>query len=167
MAFGRGRTDEYDTGSTAGSSPSPESSAGGLTAFIDQGSSFEGKLSFKDTVRIDGHFRGEITSENTLVIGESGEIEANVQSQTVIISGTILGDIVASKKVVLHKTARVEGNVETPSVVVEDGATLDGTLRMGSKASKTPLKAVAAGPDTNASKVEGPKPGPKPAPDKH
>ena len=27
-----------------------------LTAFIDQGSEFEGKLSFKDTVRIDGSF---------------------------------------------------------------------------------------------------------------
>jgi cytoskeletal protein CcmA (bactofilin family) len=149
MAFGRGRTDEFEAGSTASSS-APAESAGGLTAFIDQGSSFEGKLSFKDTVRIDGHFRGEITSENTLVIGESGEIEANVRSQTVIISGTILGDIQASKKVILHKTARVEGNIETPSVVVEDGATLDGTLRMGAKGTKTPLKAVAAGPDASA-----------------
>ncbi len=40
-------------------------SAGGvgmLTAFIDQGSEFSGKLSFKDTVRIDGSFEGEITS---------------------------------------------------------------------------------------------------------
>ena len=56
----------------------PPSSGGGLTAFIDQGSEFEGKLSFKDTVRIDGHFTGEITSENTLVVGETGEIEANI-----------------------------------------------------------------------------------------
>jgi cytoskeletal protein CcmA (bactofilin family) len=168
MAFGRGRTDEYEVDST-GTGSAPSESAGGLTAFIDQGSSFEGKLSFKDTVRIDGHFCGEISSENTLVIGESGEIEANVQSQTVIISGTILGDIVASKKVVLHKTARVEGNIDTPSVVVEDGATLDGTLRMGSKTSKAPLKAVASGSASavDAPKDGGVKPGPKPSPDKH
>ena len=64
------------------SSSSPSSStttAGGLTAFIDQGSEFEGKLSFKDTVRIDGRFRGEISSENTLIVGESGEIEAAIR----------------------------------------------------------------------------------------
>jgi hypothetical protein len=51
------------------------SSSGGLSAFIDQGSEFEGKLSFKDTVRIDGRFRGEISSENTLIVGETGEID--------------------------------------------------------------------------------------------
>ena len=77
--FGRGRDAEFE--STPGASPArPSSSApGGLTAFIDQGSEFEGKLSFRDTVRIDGRFRGEITSENTLIVGESGEIEADIR----------------------------------------------------------------------------------------
>jgi hypothetical protein len=57
-----------------GSTPVPTSSGGvgALTAFIDQGSEFSGKLSFKDTVRIDGRFEGEIKSENTLIVGETG-----------------------------------------------------------------------------------------------
>ena len=71
MGFGRGRNEGGTT--TVPAAPPPQSSnAGGLTAFIDQGSAFEGKLSFKDTVRIDGHFSGEITSENTLIVGETG-----------------------------------------------------------------------------------------------
>ena len=115
--FGRG-ADEVDA-------PRPTSSggggAGGLTAFIDQGSVFEGKLSFRDTVRIDGCFRGEIASENTLIVGESGVIEATIRSNTIAISGTVTGDVHAATKVVLHKTARVEGNIETPSIVVERG----------------------------------------------
>ena len=76
-AFGRGREADYES-QPSSSPPASNSSAasGGLTAFIDQGSEFEGKLSFKDTVRIDGHFKGEIGSENTLIVGESGEIEA-------------------------------------------------------------------------------------------
>ena len=146
MAFGRRNEDEYGTG-TAEAPPASSSAAGGLTAFIDQGSSFEGKLSFKDTVRIDGHFSGEITSENTLVVGETGEIEANIQSQTVIVSGAIHGDVDAAKKVVLHKTAQVTGNVKSPSIVIEDGAILNGTLSMqtaskGSGQAPAPLKAV-------------------------
>jgi cytoskeletal protein CcmA (bactofilin family) len=131
MAFGRKMTD---------SQPSTSSGAdlGALTAFIDQGSSFEGKLSFKDTVRIDGHFSGQISSENTLVVGETGVIEANVRSQTVIVSGVVAGDISASAKVILHKTARVDGNVETPSLVMEDGAVVNGQLKMGTRKAASP-----------------------------
>ena len=131
---------EGDYVPSSSSTPSP----GGLTAFIDQGSEFEGKLSFKDTVRIDGRFRGEISSEHTLIVGESGEIEATIRSKTVAISGSVTGDICAGTKVVLHKTARVHGNIETDSLVVEDGAEIDGQIKMG-KGQKGSLKAVPAG----------------------
>jgi cytoskeletal protein CcmA (bactofilin family) len=136
--FGRGKSGEVTTssGSKVASPPSQTSSGGmgGLTAFIDQGSEFEGKLSFKDTVRIDGAFRGEISSENTLVVGESGEIEATINSITVVISGSVVGDIFATKQIVLHKSARVQGDLHTPSVVIEEGALFNGTLDMSKSA---------------------------------
>jgi cytoskeletal protein CcmA (bactofilin family) len=126
-----------------------QAATGGLTAFIDQGSSFEGKLSFKDTVRIDGHFTGEITSENTLIIGETGEIQANIRSKTVLISGAVSGDVVAGTKVVLHKTARMQGNIEAPSLMIEEGAALNGEVSMplpdSLKKSGASLKAVKGG----------------------
>ena len=138
-----------ETGSTtaprSASTPAPKgvSAAGGLTAFIDQGSDFEGKLSFRDTVRIDGRFQGEITSENTLIVGETGEIDAKIQSQTVAISGSVEGDIVAAEKVILHKTARVNGNIETPSLVMEEGAVLNGQITMTTGGGS--LKAIDGG----------------------
>jgi cytoskeletal protein CcmA (bactofilin family) len=101
-----------------------------LSAFIDQGSEFEGKLSFKDTVRIDGAFRGEISSENTLVVGETGEILAAVRSRTVVIAGSVTGDVVASERLVLQKTARLEGDVQAGSLQMEDGAVLNGRISM-------------------------------------
>ncbi|MBW2424894.1 MAG: polymer-forming cytoskeletal protein [Deltaproteobacteria bacterium] len=125
-----------------GSSPpvaSSSSSAGGgaalgnLTAFIDQGSEFEGKLSFKDTVRIDGSFSGEITSDNTLIVGETGEIHASIQSVCVVISGAVEGDISASDQVVLHKTANVMGDINAPSLVIEEGAQFNGNVKMGAR----------------------------------
>jgi len=130
LTFGRGRNGEG--GDEGGSIPSlsPMSSGSGLTAFIDRGSEFEGKLSFKDTVRIDGRFVGEITSENTLIVGESGEIEAKIRSQVVEVSGVVTGDVVATRKLILHKSARLEGNVETAALVVEEGACLNGRLTM-------------------------------------
>ena len=100
MAFGRKDSSADVTGSKAHASEGAGKGFSNLTAFIDQGSEFEGKLSFKDTVRIDGRFMGEISSENTLVVGETGEIEAQIDSPTVVISGTVFGDVSASRQLV-------------------------------------------------------------------
>src|SRR5512134_3791534 len=127
-SFGRGRDGDDDLAGRPAGAPV---AAGGLSAFIDQGSEFEGKLSFKDTVRIDGRFRGEISSENTLIVGESGEIEAKIRSRTVAVSGSVLGDVSATTKVVVHKTGRIEGNIETESLVIEEGAVINGVTEMG------------------------------------
>ena len=121
MAFGRSKEESAQVAM---------SNSGGLTAFIDQGSEFEGKLSFKDTVRIDGSFTGEIRSENTLIVGETGEIQATIHSKSVMISGTVVGDVYASQRVTLHKTARVQGNMETPCLAIEDGAVFNGQIKM-------------------------------------
>jgi cytoskeletal protein CcmA (bactofilin family) len=156
-SFGRGGSGDDDLGARPTSAPT---GPGGLTAFIDQGSEFEGKLSFRDTVRIDGRFRGEISSENTLIIGESGEIEATIRSNTVAISGTVEGDVHAARKVVLHKTARVTGNVTSPSLVVEEGAVINGTFKMATTDGKPTgaLKAIDGGARADAPKPMGPKP---------
>lgn len=135
MAFLRTRGEEASGEVTlAGIPQSPpvgtSSGAANLSAFIDQGSEFEGKLSFKDTVRIDGCFRGEISSQNTLVVGESGEIMATVRSRNVIVSGTVTGNIFASERIVLHKSARVEGDIEATSMAIEEGAMLNGKITM-------------------------------------
>lgn len=103
---------------------------GALTAFIDQGSEFSGKLLFKDTVRIDGRFEGEISSENTLIVGESGKVKATIRSQVVIISGEVRGDVCAPGQVTLHRTARVFGNIDTARLIVEDGALMNGQIKM-------------------------------------
>ena len=117
--------------------------AGPLTAFIDQGSEFCGKLSFKDTVRIDGKLEGEISSDNTLIVGETGEIHADIRSEIVIISGAVEGDIVANRQLTLHKTARVNGNIHTSSLVVEEGAIVNGSMDMSptSKAAQASAQA--------------------------
>ena len=153
--FGRGK------GTAEGEAVAPVSASNNLTAFIDQGSHFEGKLSFKDTVRIDGTFQGEISSENKLIVGESGEIEASIRSNSVVISGTVVGDITAKRQIVLHKTARVQGDIHTPSLVVEEGATFNGKLTMDrpdAEAKHTPpLKAIHGGSEDHRDGAAKPK----------
>ena len=58
-----------------------------ITALLGRGTRFEGKLHFEGCVRIDGWFRGEIRSNDTLVIGEGAEVYAEVDVATVIVRG--------------------------------------------------------------------------------
>lgn len=128
--FGRGKTGgAMDSSSSGGGTGA--AAFGNLTAFIDQGSEFEGKLSFRDTVRIDGSFSGEISSENTLIVGESGKIHATIKSVCVMVSGQVDGDIQATSQIVLHKSAVVTGDLVAPNIVMEEGAQLNGNVRMG------------------------------------
>lgn len=152
-SFGRRKSDTGQgagttTASASSSSGSTNSSGGlgNLTAFIDQGSEFEGKLSFKDTVRIDGTFSGEISSDNTLIVGETGEIHARITSVCVVISGLVEGDIAAKEQVILHKTAVVNGDVESPSLVIEEGAQLNGCVRMNQRSGSAPSDRPPAEP---------------------
>lgn len=159
--FGR-RSGDGTSSAPMASTGSGSASGGGfgnLTAFIDQGSEFEGKLSFKDTVRIDGSFSGEISSDNTLIVGESGQIMATIKSVAVVISGLVEGDIHASEQIVLHKTAVVTGDLEAPTIVMEEGAKLNGCVRMGKPAGSAgkPGSAAQAGPKNEAASASGDK----------
>ena len=155
-SFGRGSSEDGMAPVAPSRATNGGTGPGGLTAFIDQGSEFEGKLSFKDTVRIDGRFRGEITSENTLIVGESGEIEACIRSKSILISGSVEGDVIASQKVVLHKTGRVNGNIQAPSLVMEEGAWVNGQVKMGGGA-EVKSAAILTAIDGGNSKDEGAK----------
>ena len=165
--FGRGTGNSGKGGSPAsGSMPAASTSAqsgggglGNLTAFIDQGSEFEGKLSFKDTVRIDGTFAGEISSDNTLIVGESGQIHATIRSVCVVISGLVEGDIHATEQIILHKTAVVNGNIDAPGISMEEGAQLNGSVRMGGSSSAgggtVPIKLSKDSSEGSAQASEG------------
>jgi len=99
-------------------------------ALLGEKTAFEGKLSFHGTVRIDGHFKGEISSDGTLVIGEHGIVEANVNSSTVIISGEVRGDIKAGLSIEIMANGKVYGNIFTPSLIIHEGVVFEGGCRM-------------------------------------
>ena len=100
-----------------------------VAAFLGKATECEGRLSFQETVRIDGHLKGEISSQGTLIVGEEALIEATIHTSTIVISGEIHGDITASTRIEIHAPAKVIGNIQAPAVVVDEGAFLEGTIQ--------------------------------------
>ncbi len=101
-----------------------------INAFLGKNTEFEGKLSFKGAVRIDGVFSGEIFTEGTLIVGESAIIKSNIHVSHLIVSGEIRGDIIADSRIEIHAPGKVFGNIQAPVVIIEEGVIFEGNCRM-------------------------------------
>lgn len=119
-----------------------------ITALLQRGSTFEGKLVFEGTVHINGRFKGEIRSKDTLVIGEGAEVEGEIDVGTLIVNGGFRGTVRAHQLVEMHAPARVHGTVLSPALVIDRGVVFEGVSKMEDleKAAPAPTPATNSTP---------------------
>jgi cytoskeletal protein CcmA (bactofilin family) len=94
--------------------------------YLGKGSRMSGKLNFGGTVQIDGHVDGEISAEETLILGEGAVVTAQISANTVVIKGQVTGDINTRKRVEICAPGKFYGNIVTPSLVIHEGAIFEG-----------------------------------------
>ncbi len=104
---------------------------GRLSGFVGSGTVLTGETNFQAMLRIDGHLTGTVTStDGTLIVGSTGQVDANIRVAAAVINGTVNGDVFATERLELGRSARVAGNVHAPRLVIEDGAILEGSCSM-------------------------------------
>jgi cytoskeletal protein CcmA (bactofilin family) len=101
-----------------------------LNGFMDEGTEFHGELRFRNTFRVDGLLKGRIVSENTLIVGESGRVEADIDCAVVSIRGTVSGKVNARERIELLAGSRVQGTLCSPRLLIEEGAFFQGECDM-------------------------------------
>jgi cytoskeletal protein CcmA (bactofilin family) len=99
-------------------------------AYLDSGSKISGKLSFDGPTRIDGQVDGEITGKDSLTIGESAVVTAQIKAASIIVAGKISGDLTATQRIEIRPSAKVIGNLTAPVLVVHEGALFEGHCAM-------------------------------------
>jgi len=70
-------------------------SAGEWSGFLDKTVRFEGTLQFSGTLRLEAQVKGNILSEQTLVLGEGAKVEGQIEGNHVIVAGRFDGVIFA------------------------------------------------------------------------
>lgn len=104
---------------------------GRLNGFVGHGTVLTGETFFHSMLRVDGQLTGKVASEDgTLIVGSTGQVDADVSVAGAVINGTVNGDVSASEKLELGRTARVVGNIRTPRLLIEEGAVLEGSCSM-------------------------------------
>ena len=90
-----------------------------------------GKLVFQEPVRIEGNFRGEVSSTDLVVISEEGAVNGRIRTPRILILGELQGDVIGAKSVVLGARSRVRGRIEAETLTVCEGARLECDLLVG------------------------------------
>ncbi|MCG8419705.1 MAG: polymer-forming cytoskeletal protein [Proteobacteria bacterium] len=111
-----------------------------ITTLLGKGSDFEGKLTFEGAVRIEGKFKGEVFSDDVLVVGEEAYVEAEINIGEIIIQGTIVGNIRAKRAIEIRQPGRVKGDITTPSLQIERGVVFEGRSFMEEQSQKAQEK---------------------------
>ena len=131
-------------------------SAEDLNGFLDDGTEFSGELRFRDVLRVDGRLKGKIVSDNMLIIGETGQVDAEIDCGVVSIRGKVTGQVHGRQRIELLAGCRVLATLVSPKLVIEDGAFFQGDCRMGEGVvPPAPREAAATARPAGADAPEG------------
>src|SRR5579859_4014590 len=117
-----------------------------LVGLLLPGADFYGKMSFASgMIRLDSHCKGEITCEGTIMVGNQGEIEADIHARIISIGGKVKGTIHASERIEIKERGLLQGDIHTPCLVVDPGGFFDGQCHMAApEPEKQPSQNIGA-----------------------
>ena len=106
-----------------------ENGSSGMETVIGAETIFQGTISSKGSIRVDGKIEGGVTEADSVVIGEKGEIQGDVSAHSVVVGGKVLGNITAASIEILTE-ALIHGDIKTAALAISEGANFEGNCTM-------------------------------------
>lgn len=129
--------------SNKSAAPSRSSGAGGALSFIGSEVTITGNVGGGGNLHIDGRIDGDVTC-NSLILGQSGQVNGNVTAEDAKIAGTVNGTV-AAKALSIEASARINGDLSYDAVSVESGAQVEGRVKRLTRADAgAALKLIAS-----------------------
>lgn len=102
-------------------------------SLINQETIIEGKITATQDVRIDGTLKGEIESENKLIVGELGIVDATIKAKEAKIYGELNGNIELEDSIYINRNAKVNADIVATNLIVENGSSINGKMSIKKK----------------------------------
>lgn len=125
----------------------PRQSASRDVATIGPSISIKGDLTGEEDLMVQGRIEGEIRlRKNSVTIGKSGRVEADVHGKRILVEGEVKGNLHGEEEIVVRASGRLQGELVAPRVTLENGCKFKGSIDMEPAAKPAPQTAVAADP---------------------
>ena len=91
---------------------------------------FQGTITAKGSLRVDGRIDGSIVDAKTVTIGKTGKVKGDISCEICYTRGEIRGNIVALAHVEALSGSRLDGDIRAPKIMLEEGAVFNGNCSM-------------------------------------
>jgi cytoskeletal protein CcmA (bactofilin family) len=122
------------------------------TTIISRGVKIEGKITTEGNIRVDGDIKGDIISQNNVTVGESGQVNGQINANMITIGGKVIGTVTAKEKLALESKGDLKGDILTKILMVEAGAKFEGNSKMGDSRNIPEIKDTNKPGTTNLNK---------------
>lgn len=114
---------------------------------LGEGVTVEGTLTFTQTFRVDGEFKGKILRSDRLVVGEKGRVSGEVEVNSLVVYGKVEGTVRVKNTLEVHPSGRVKGDLEmtAPALTVMEGGFIEGSVKLAGAAKPQAVPDKAAG----------------------
>jgi cytoskeletal protein CcmA (bactofilin family) len=102
-----------------------------LLTMIGPEAVLEGSITVPHAVRIDGTLKGKLETVETVTIGVTGVVEADIRARNAIIGGKVIGNLEVEDRVELESNASLNGDLRCKTLIINEGATFQGKSLMG------------------------------------
>ncbi|MHB0997455.1 MAG: bactofilin family protein [Elusimicrobiales bacterium] len=93
---------------------------------------FQGTLTAKGSLRIDGRVDGSIVDAKFVTIGKTGKVKGDVSCEVCYICGEVNGNITALDHIEALAGSRIDGDLRSARIMLEEGALFNGNCSMDS-----------------------------------
>jgi cytoskeletal protein CcmA (bactofilin family) len=103
----------------------------GAATVLAEGARFVGKANVSGTIRVEGEAQGEIEAADAVIVGSTGNVQAQVQARRAVVNGRFQGKISAREGVEFQSGSHVDADIKAKNMVMEDGVRFRGNCEIG------------------------------------
>jgi cytoskeletal protein CcmA (bactofilin family) len=93
---------------------------------------FQGTLTAKGSLRIDGRVDGSVVDAKLVTLGKTGKVKGDISCEVCSVSGEVKGNVAAVDHIEVLSGSKVDGDLRAPRIIIEEGAVFNGNCSMTS-----------------------------------
>lgn len=94
------------------------------------GMKITGEFETDGVVKIEGSIQGTVKARQQVLVAKGGVVEGDIYTKDAVVGGSVRGSIVAEGRVEVQAGASIEGDITTPVITVQEGGSVNGSLKM-------------------------------------
>ena len=111
---------------------------------IGQGTRIAGEVHCQGTMRIEGHVSGRVQCDDTIMVLETGRVEADLVAKQIVISGEVKGNVFAHERLEIMENGKLLGDITAPRLAIAEGVLFEGKCTMKAPGQARPQETAKA-----------------------